>query len=174
MLTCSTGKERQCLAQLARHIKQVRAAPPWTPSPATCKVSVRTSVSRKRKKSTDPHVARSKDTAELQERETWLLAARRLLSSDRFHQGWATQLVPSVSDQHQPFLRAHFHHKCFGEVRQHVGSPSSVGISEQILPHRKQGQTRCLFLPRKPKPQKNWSHSHDFEKPGFCSAHSQQ
>lgn len=60
----------------------------WTPSPAACKAPLRRSVSSRRKKSTKPPCSEPKYTAELEEREGWLLAARCLLSGDRFQQGW--------------------------------------------------------------------------------------
>lgn len=103
-----------------------------SPGSATCKVPAQTSVSSQGKKSTNPQSSGSKDTAELQERESWLQAARCLQSSDRFQQGsghWCFLCVTSTSPSRGTSSPEGL---CGSQTARGI----SAGIPEQTSPQR--------------------------------------
>lgn len=145
-----------------------------SPASATCKVPARTSVSSQRKKAQtltvqDPRTLQNYRREKLGCKQQGV--CRAVTDSSRAQ---ATPLVHSVSDQHQTFLRAHFPKRA-PQCQSHTMWDLPALLQSLSKPHPKDdGQTRRLLLPRKMKTTRELrSHSHDLEKPRFCSAHSQ-
>lgn len=149
------------LGQLHLQLKQVTAALPWTPSPAACKAPLRKSVSsRRKKKSTKPPCSEPKDTAELEEREGELLAARCLPNTDRFQQGWGHATGAGCARPAPALPEGTLPPETLPALR--CGISSSA---EQISPHRRQGWMRHSFLPGKTETTEKLESPRSWEKP---------
>lgn len=137
-----------------------------SPASATCKVPARTSASSQRKKAQtltvqDPRTLQNYRREKLGCKQQGV--CRAVTDSSRAQ---ATPLVHSVSDQHQPSLRAHFPKRA-PQGQSHTMWDLPALLQSLSKPHPKDdGQTRCLLLPRKMKTTREpRSHSHDLEKP---------
>lgn len=137
-----------------------------SPASATCKVPARTSVSSQRKKAQtltvqDPRTLQNYRREKLGCKQQGV--CRAVTDSSRAQ---ATPLVHSVSDQHQPSLRAHFPKRA-PQCQSHTMWDLPALLQSLSKPHPKDdGQTRRLLLPRKMKTTREpRSHSHDLEKP---------